>query len=374
MDERQNKPSASAIQRIAECPASLRLSLANAIDFDRVSKTSEDVQHGDTMHFYMEHGTVPKNASEREIIEWVRETEKNLVEETFGTKEYVTIRETRFWAKDLSYSGKPDVLYISKDKKEALIIDYKFGHLEAPESSGNLQLATLATLANQAYPDLEKIRCAILQPYVSRKVEVVAYSRQDLIATEKYINRVLEIAGKSDSVCRPAEKTCRYCPALSYCPAVVLTMQKVSPIADVDKAWYYWNPEQRKQAYDIAQLAKRFVARVEANIKNDLENGIEIQGLELAQGKLTPRIVDPQGVFQVLNARFPDEITASAFVKCCKVSLPEVAKLVHVAMNKEGTKASVKACRSEMELMIQDYIEQTRSAPSIKSSIGSDVM
>lgn len=98
---------------------------------------------------------------------------------------------------------------------------------------------------------------------------------------------------------------------------------------DLTAAWEQWTPEKRREAYDLAKLAKKWAASVEGKVKADLKAEVDIPGLVLAPGKKAFTITDAAAAFQILNGLFPDGITAPAFTSCCKVGITDLDKLVH---------------------------------------------
>lgn len=329
-DERQGLPSASGMQRLFLCPGSW-----NAEKKCPVDEESEDAAMGTILHAHMERGTTPEDPEDAEAVDWCREMEKALCEKHLGMKEnwmeVQTDREVRLFEKDRLFSGKPDMVAIWNRK--AFVVDYKFGRLPVAAAECNLQLSALAVLAIDEYEayHVDEVYVCILQPYASRiEPAVCRYTRESVEQARAFFRSCIEQARDEHAPLKPSEKACRYCRAQSSCPAVKLALVQVTS-GDLTAAWEQWTPEKRREAYDLAKLAKRWAASVESKVKADLRAEVEIPGLCLTPGKKAFTITDAAAAFQILNGLFPDGITATAFTACCKVGITDLDKLVHAA-------------------------------------------
>lgn len=143
---------------------------------------------------------------------------------------------------------------------------------------------------------------------------------------------------------RPSEKACRYCRAQSSCPAVKLALVNVTA-GDLAAAWESWPLEKRREAYDLAKLAKRWAASVEAKVKADLRAEVEIPGLVMAPGR-------------------------RAFTACCKVGITDLDKLVHGARKKEDGGSKVSDSKDWLRKTLAGCAEVKVSEGSVKEVEG----
>lgn len=362
-DERQGLPSASGMQRLFLCPGSWQAEKKCPVD-----EESEDAAMGTMLHACMEQGTMPEDPEDAEAVDWCREMEKNLCEKHLGMNESwmeaQTVREARLFEKDRLFSGKPDMVTIWNRK--AFVVDYKFGRIPVTTAERNLQLSALAVLVmdgHEAY-HVEEVFVCILQPYASRKEPAVCrYTRESVEQARAFFRACIERAQDEHAPLKPSEKACRYCRALSSCPAVSLALVNVTS-SDLTAAWEQWSPEKRREAYDLAKLAEKRASIVKSKVKADLEAGVEIPGLALAPGKKAFTITDAAVAFQILNGLFPDGITAQAFTACCKVGITDLDKLVHTV--RKAADAGAKVAESK------DWLRQTLAGcAEVKISDGS---
>ncbi|GKI07631.1 DUF2800 domain-containing protein [Akkermansia sp.] len=362
MDERQGLPSASGMQRLFLCPGSW-----NAERKCPVDEESDDAALGTMLHAHMEQGTMPEDSEDAEAVAWCHEMEIYLCEKHLGMKkdwtDVQTLRETRLFERDRLFSGKPDMVAVW-DRK-AFVVDYKFGRLPVTAAECNLQLSALAVLVVD-HCEVDEVIVCILQPYASRKEPAVCrYTRESVEQARTFFRACIKLAQDEHAPLKPGETACRYCRAQSSCPAVSLALVNVTS-GDLTAAWEQWTPEKRREAYDLAKLAKRWAASVEGKVKADLRAEVEIPGLALAPGKKAFTITDAAAAFQILNGLFPNGITAQEFTACCKVGITDLDKLVHSVRKAADAGAKVAESKDWLRKTLAGCAEVKVSDGSVK--------
>lgn len=362
MDERQGLPSASGMQRLFLCPGSW-----NAERKCPVDEESDDAALGTMLHAHMEQGTMPEDSEDAEAVAWCHEMEIYLCEKHLGMEkdwtDVQTLRETRLFERDRLFSGKPDMVAVW-DRK-AFVVDYKFGRIPVSPAECNLQLSALAVLVMDRCEVDEAFVC-ILQPYASRKESAVCrYTRESVEQARAFFQTCIKLAQDEHAPLKPSEKACRYCRAQSSCPAVSLALVNVTS-GDLTASWEQWSPEKRREAYDLAQLAKKWAASVEAKVKADLRAEVEIPGLCLTAGKKAFTVTDPAAAFNVLHELFPDSIGAAAFTSCCKVGITELDKLVHSVRKLQGIQTTVDESKKWLRKTLAECASTKVSEGSVK--------
>lgn len=364
-DERQGLPSASGMQRLFLCPGSWQAEKKCPVD-----EESEDAALGTILHSHMEQGTTPEDPEDAEAVAWCREMENSLCEKHLVMNEdwteVQTIREVRLFERDRLFSGKPDMVTIWNRK--AFVVDYKFGRLPVTAAECNLQLSALAVLVMDEYEsyNIDEVFVCILQPYASRKEPAICrYTREIVEQARAFFRACIEAARDEHAPLKPSEKACRYCRAQSSCPAVSLALVNVTS-GDLTASWEQWSPEKRREAYDLAKLAKKWAASVESKVKADLRAELDIPGLTLAPGKKAFTITDAAAAFQILNGLFPDGITAAAFTSCCKVGITDLDKLVHGVRKAADAGAKVAESKDWLRKTLAGCAEVKVSDGSVK--------
>lgn len=210
-DERENLPSASGMERIALCPGSWSLEQQCP-----VPPEGEDAASGTRIHEFLAGNNVELSEDESLTARLCAEVAEPLLA---GASSIV--RETRLWCSDgykKRFSGKPDV--IAFGDREATVIDYKTGRGEVADSPHNLQLRALAVLVKHNWPDLEKVRVAIVQPWASRRPIVTEYDADALDEADHQIGNIVADAMADNAPLRPGVQQCQYCRAKTICPAL----------------------------------------------------------------------------------------------------------------------------------------------------------
>lgn len=365
-DERQGLPSASGMQRLFLCPGSWNAERKCPHD-----EESEDAAMGTMLHACMEQGTTPEDPEDAEAVAWCREKEDFLCNKYLGSTDVSRYREVRLFERgDRLFSGKPDMVAVGT--RRALVVDYKFGRLPVAAAECNLQLSALAVLVMDMFEDgaVDEVFVCILQPYASRKEPAVCrYTRESVEQARAFFRACIEQAQDEHAPLKPSEKACRYCRAQSSCPAVKLALVNVTS-GDLTAAWEEWSPEKRREAYDLAKLAKKWAASVEAKVKADLKAELEIPGLCLTSGKKAFTVTDAAAAFQILNGLFPDDITAQAFTACCKVGITDLDKLVHSVRKAADAGAKVAESKDWLRKTLAGCAEVKVSDGSVKEVEG----
>lgn len=365
-DERQGLPSASGMQRLFLCPGSWNAERKCPHD-----EESEDAAMGTMLHACMEQGTTPEDPEDAEAVAWCREMEDFLCNRYLGSTDVSRYREVRLFERgDRLFSGKPDMVAVGT--RRALVVDYKFGRLPVAAAECNLQLSALAVLVMDMFEDgaVDEVFVCILQPYASRKEPAVCrYTRESVEQARAFFRACIEQAQDEHAPLKPSEKACRYCRAQSSCPAVKLALVNVTS-GDLTAAWEEWSPEKRREAYDLAKLAKKWAASVEAKVKADLKAELEIPGLCLTSGKKAFTVTDAAAAFQILNGLFPDDITAQAFTACCKVGITDLDKLVHSVRKAADAGAKVAESKDWLRKTLAGCAEVKVSDGSVKEVEG----
>lgn len=396
-DVRKGLPSASAFGRLALCPGSFTMEKSCP------DESSEAAAEGTLLHRYMEYLLLKDDAAEEGMeFSWhdflnSREYESaELNHEQVelcgralrllnGVKEkildypdaffsLVSTEERRFlsdWIEGGEYSGQWDALF--RVGSDLLVLDWKFGRVAVDSAEANRQLEALVPLAAQKANEegiiYNGIYAAIIQPRVAGPASVTFYDDEAISQAEQDSLAVARAAMDPDAPRYCSEKACRYCRAQSSCPAVKLALVQVTS-GDLTAAWEEWSPEKRREAYDLAKLAKRWAASVESKVKADLKAEVEIPGLKLSPGKKAFTVTDPAAAFQILNGLFPDAITAAAFSSCCKVGISDLDKLVHSVRKAADAGAKVAESRDWLRKTLAGCAEVKVSDGSVKEVEG----
>lgn len=346
VDVRKGKPSASGLERLVLCPGSWQAECLCPKEAE-----SEAAKQGTRLHRAMELNDLSlcEDDVEKEACEWCRSAEDELVSRVFDGFRVSDFaepgfsgavhREKRLWAEDWSFSGQADVVYVFGSK--VLVLDYKFGRREVTEPARNMQLAALAVLVGYEV-DVDCVYAGVLQPFVSRgKPALVRYTREDLSRARDFIAKALSAAYADAPPLVPGEKQCMYCRAAAVCPATKLVLASVT--LDVSQRWDVLTPVQRREWWNRWKLCKKVGEKIESLVRRDLEEGREIPGLMLSQGKQAFKVTDPAGAFNVLANELG--VSGAEFTACCSVGMTGLDKLVHAKLKERDAHQTTKQSR-----------------------------
>src|SRR5262245_34876390 len=206
-DPRRNLVSGSKMARAAECPGSVAMEreVRKSGRFfalpDRARASGIKI-HGWNAEEAL--GQTPKtelDSGELATAEKCVELRQTLLDswhlDAQANGDMELIVEKRFWYRRgliPLFSAQIDIAVIDRPHKRALIMDYKTGRLETDEAADNLQLRTEAVLLKHNFPELEEIRAAIIEPWVSWDPVEVEYKGDDLRQAE---NQIVAIADRT---------------------------------------------------------------------------------------------------------------------------------------------------------------------------------
>ncbi len=361
-DPRAGLPSASGMGRIALCPGSWRAS-----KLCPEQEETEAQKQGTRLHKHMEDGTLPYDEDERAAVEWCRQAELELTLELFPVteEERGVIREQRLWNAIQTFSGQADVIYMAGST--ALVLDYKFGRTPAPAAENNLQLAALAVLLADNYPQVREVYAGILQPWVSRQTPQLArFDAEDLEQARQYVNTAVAAALLEDAPLVAGEEQCRWCPCAASCPAMVGTMETLT-VARME-AWVDITPARKAELWRLWKACEEGGKLLKKLLMQDLEAGLSIPGLRLGEGKRKFKVSDLNAVF----TRLADEygVTGDEFSACVSVSMTELDKVFHRKAKEAGETKNANQSKALLRDKIAPFGRWEQDKPGIATEGG----
>ena len=174
--------------------------------------------------------------------------------------------------------GTADAVLVDGDHLH--VVDLKTGRM-AVDATDNKQLLTYALGAMRQFKAPERITCTmhIFQPRVGHSKWTV--TGQDLIDHGNKLKAAAELALSSDAPTSPSPDACRYCKAKTICPSM---REKVQEAARSD-----FKPDTTvtPEMLDNAALVSAWADAVQSAAKDQLTNGVAIQGWTMRAGRKT---------------------------------------------------------------------------------------
>ena len=377
-NERGNRPSASGMTRVFNCPASLRL---NEMETPESSAAAEE---GRMLHRVMELAVKLGNESEKPEFDALFAALTDEQRQVYFTavklitdkvlcdfRSYDGSRtesfERRFWAKSMLFSGQGDAVFV-KDNGEATIIDFKFGRGEVEPAERNYQLAAMAVLVADNFGFVDTVRAMIIQPRAldkSRRITECEYSKADIDAARDAINAACKEAIEAENPAQKCGYWCKYCPSSYRCKAAqeAISAQYKLAIATPNLTIGAHNA---RQMFERATLVKKYCDDVLAAVKKYIADNPDAEcGLVLAPGVKRAKLGDAGRIFEAVESL---GITPEEFVNVCDVSISKLQTLYHDKRKLANEKQTKKASDIEAKKLLEErgLLKYTQTAPTLK--------
>jgi hypothetical protein len=358
-DERNNKPSASSMERYQLCPGSW------AAEQGIPDQTSDDATTGNRIHAWLagETMTVPLTSDEVDLALKCREQEETILNTVLPYRDEI-VREHRYWmGQDVTgqeWSGKPDVVAIDSLSGDGVVIDYKTGRGEVTSAEGNLQLRALAVLVG-IHHGLTKVTVAIVQPLAGAPT-LCEYSFEDLIVARAEVGRIVDRINSPNAPRIPSPDACKYCKAKPYCveareQSVALPVTAIPAGTTPDAIAATLTSQTLAEFLERAEFAVRVIDACKAEAKRRLEHGDQVPGWTLKPGSERETITDATTVY---NRTAALGVNAEAFMSCVSIAKGKLKDAVKAATSEKG-----KALDARLESILAGCTETKATAPSL---------
>lgn len=361
-DERHGMPSASAMDRLINCPPSHKL--AQLLPHEREEEVGKDAQRGTRIHLALS-GDLPEaelNAADAETFDMCQRQAKALAVEWGLPEDFVAVRERRLGltllgrvievtAKNRTatfvFTGQADLILI--EGQRALVIDYKTGRGDYAEAVDNAQLASLAALVSLWQP-VQAVRVAIVQPWVGPPT-VADYDADALRKSWDWLHASLNRAELATPEDRKAGPWCKWCRVGQAGRCEVANSAALEVVEVIEPANIAGLPDDKQREAMFARamelpasrlaaamnglpMVKRFVAAIEGAARERAREDAEFQRFwELREKKGRRSITDVRKVFERCASH---GVTAEAFTAQCSIGLGDVKDLIRSATGAKG--------------------------------------
>lgn len=340
IDERENLPSASGMERLYLCRGSFNLEskltdIADKTFADsgtRVHNALAGISEADLL-----------NEDERWVYDRCTEHEVSLVESVFGVERIERLeiwREKRQWLysedDEKQSSGELDVVYFDTDTLEALVIDYKSGYKPVTEPDRNIQLREYAVLTAEKY-NASKVTVAVIQPRCSPATAQAIYEKEDLEYAGKELRVVLSEAKDPNAPRVPGAAQCEYCKAKGICPE--LKKQMKSEIVHVKGITFLSGKEldyreEFMPGYVLSEIldkvahVERACKAVREEAKIRIKHGRDVPGYSLVKGRMQRMITNPYAMYEKIVNKLQWMSPKDFWNTYVKISIGDIDKLV----------------------------------------------
>lgn len=220
------------------------------------------------------------------------------------------------------------------------VIDFKYGQGVKVYAKDNEQGLMYAAAALEQYGtlyDFDKVVIHIHQPRIEH-IDTWETTRAEV---EQFIKRVkstvLDIA-TGDVKFEPSEKACQFCAVKGTCVAYAdkATLAARDVFRDVEKHSDWppegtdesegktMTPEERATALNSIALLKKWISAVEEAAMSDIEQGIDIPGWKIVEGRAQRKWLDEDAVLDLLKKK--RSVKRDIYIKETLLSIAQLEK------------------------------------------------
>lgn len=357
-DERNGKPSASGMSRLALCPGSWNLESTLP-----EQEANQYMQLGTDVHAVLADQKPFEELSEegQEIATRCLNDFSTLIGQLDLGERTKEVIEERFWYTDEllgedTFSGAIDRIDFFGDT--AVVTDYKTGRTAQSKASENQQLKAYAVLVKKAFPELKTIFVAIIQP-LAGGTTIAEYNEAELTAANKEICGIVLASSFPNAPRNPSIDACKWCRAKNICPdaygqaqAATTTLQVASSVAVSTLS-----NEELASLDANSIIVEDFIEEIRKELKARLMGGAQITGLSLGKGRITRNVTDTAAAISALSS----VLSHDAIMDCAKISVSSLEKAYAKA---KGIKA--KDAKTALDDALGWIIETKESEPSLQ--------
>lgn len=275
----------------------------------------------------------------------------------------------------LSFTGRPDVFYMSRDGSRLAVVDYKTGMNPVTEIHKNIQVAVYVVLAyhyavSKGAKKIKSVSGVIIQPLAEKKIAVVDYSLSDIAAAEKTISALADKAKQQGLGRTPGEKQCQYCKARAFCPeSIAFYGQRVASLPIVPSQDF--KKEQLQETIvslsggqlamilDNAKYLLSMISEVTERSRELLQQDPEsIPGYSLKEGNSTRKINNVVEVYKKMKSLF--DVDPEMFLSLCSLGIGNVQDFV---------KSKLKVSEPVAKVKVNEYFEEAITFGQNKPSV-----
>ena len=351
-DERNGKPSASGMSRLALCAGSWNLESTLP-----PQKPNQYMTLGTDIHAVLADLKPFEELSEegQEIATRCLSDYSDMIGSLNLGPITSSVIEERFWYDEL-FSGAIDRIDFFGEET-AVVTDYKTGRTAQSGASENIQLRAYAVLVKKAYPKLKSIYVAIIQPLASGKTTAM-YGEADLDQADEQIANAVKASLEPNAPRTPSPDACKWCRAKNVCPEAYGNAEAAQTELQIlsGTAIATLSNEELASLDSKALIVENFIDDIRKELKSRLMGGAQITGLSLTKGRTIRNVTDPTAASSALS----DILKPDEFLACTKVSITALEKAYGKARRLKGKDAKL-----ALEETLGWIIESKEGEPSI---------
>lgn len=340
---RGDEPSASSFGRYFACPGSYLLEKTVP-----APPTSPWAESGTRIHAKLAGEEVVLNQEEHDLADRCLNQHSELVKSLNLGEVQFSVVERRFWSEGGKWSGQIDRIDFFFDGT-MLVTDWKTGRSAVNHADRNLQLRASAVLAARAYPSANRIFTCIIQPLTGEPT-LSLYDKESLQLASMELEAIVASITSVTAPRVPSPEACHYCKAKAVCPELSSLTSQLSEKVEVMEL----SNESLAEYLNKAEVVEDLIEELRSEAKRRLIAGADVPGRVLKPGRNTRVIADASAAYSALS----EQLDASTFAGCCKVSVPALEKALAARLGLKG-----KAPREALERALGQLMETKTGDP-----------
>ena len=222
-EERDNLPSASAVQRLMQCSASHRISLQARELHQEAGEASKDEwrDKGNAMHeaIFKQSSADLETDQDRMDYSKLMKRFREFLSGWGASNEDTVIREERLWLHqeiEPIFSGRPDYIRISQNRRRAAVVEFKSLWNKEDEPRDNDQLWSQAVLLASEEPTINEFTLQIISPHYTYAPHLA--TRAEVLDYEVKLRFLLSLVNTHTEPVTGDH--CKHCRGMLICPAI----------------------------------------------------------------------------------------------------------------------------------------------------------
>jgi hypothetical protein len=233
-------------------------------------------------------------------------------------------------------NGVFDVLILSPSRKQACVVDYKYGQHAVTEVENNYQCYAYALGILNQWPDIDQVMVAIYQAQV-HLVDSYVFTREDEDRLFEDILTIYKEVNAEVPIYRPGAH-CRWCRNTTSCPTCTAIIQHV--VSGLDRSLLpeegiisadlsgldLMSAENRAKIQKLIPIVEAYIDKVKkSNLDAVMNQGMEIPGYKLFKRSGSRHITSNEKLLEYLDNI---GVTAADLMPAANIGITKLAKLV----------------------------------------------
>lgn len=235
------------------------------------------------------------------------------------------------------------------------VVDWKTGWGYVPDAADNAQLRVYVAMASTIWPR-DMYYAHIVTP---REITSVAYMPHDIEAAKAELDAIAKRASAENAPRIPTPDACRYCPAYATdaCPESAGVLDRLPTLRSASDKLKLLNGDALGALLDQAKIVEKLIDMLEEEAKSRLLSGEPVRGYQLKAGATRMTVRDTKQAMEILrDAGIPKDKLWDAASLSVSSLVDAIAEVKAVPKN---------AARAELKGLLGELVEEKQFEPIV---------